>query len=75
MTHLRPCLGKGASRRAGVGWVRRLAFLSILRMQVSREGQTTEVLSAKLCVIRNQLSTQNFGSRIARASREEGEPS
>jgi hypothetical protein len=28
---LRPCLGKGASWRAGGGWVRMLAFLSILR--------------------------------------------
>jgi len=28
---LRPCLGKGASRRARVGRVRSLAFLSILR--------------------------------------------
>jgi hypothetical protein len=27
---LRPCLGQGASWRAGVGWVRKLAFLSIL---------------------------------------------
>jgi hypothetical protein len=30
-TRLRPCLGQGASRRARVGWVRSLAFLSILR--------------------------------------------
>jgi hypothetical protein len=29
---LRPCLWNGASWRAGVGWVRRLAFLSILRL-------------------------------------------
>ena len=28
---LRPCLGKGASRRARVGWVRSPAFLSILQ--------------------------------------------
>ena len=28
---LRPCLGQGASRRAGVGRVRSLEFLSILR--------------------------------------------
>ena len=28
---LRPRLGQGASRRAGVGWVRMLAFLSILK--------------------------------------------
>jgi len=26
-----PCLGQGASRRARAGWVRSLAFLSILR--------------------------------------------
>ena len=31
ISSLRPCLGKGASRRAGVGRVRSLAFLSILR--------------------------------------------
>ena len=30
---LRPCLGEGASRRARVGWVRSLAFLSILESQ------------------------------------------
>src|SRR6478736_3801781 len=29
-TRLRPCLGQGASRRAGVGRVRSLDFLSIL---------------------------------------------
>ena len=31
---LRPCFGRGASRRAGVGWVRRLVFLSILRSRI-----------------------------------------
>src|SRR6267143_6667321 len=30
-TRLRPCLGQGASQCARVGWVRSLAFLSILR--------------------------------------------
>jgi hypothetical protein len=30
-TRLRPCPWNGASRRAGVGWVRSLDFLSILR--------------------------------------------
>jgi hypothetical protein len=32
-TCLQPCLGQGASRRAGVGWVRSQAILSILKSQ------------------------------------------
>ena len=36
---LRPCLGQGASRRAGVGWVRRLDFLSILTHALNRGGR------------------------------------
>ena len=36
---LRPCLRKGASRRAGVGRVRNLAFLSILRFFWHQEHQ------------------------------------
>ena len=31
---LRPCLGQGASRRARVGRVRSLAFLTILQSQL-----------------------------------------
>src|SRR5262245_24121352 len=33
-TRLRPCLGYGASWRAGVGRVKKLAFLSILRATI-----------------------------------------
>jgi hypothetical protein len=43
---LRPCLGQGASRRAGVGLVRSLAFLSILQecFPVVPHVRTIEIL-------------------------------
>jgi hypothetical protein len=48
-TRLRPCLGQGASRRAGVGRVRSLAFLSILRDRsaVVPHGWILEILACQ----------------------------
>jgi hypothetical protein len=50
---LRPHLGKGASWRAGFGWVRRLAFLNILLSILKRfRGAPLEVLSVYLSMAR-----------------------
>ena len=45
---LRPCLGKGASRRARVGRVRSLAFLSLLRDSPSSFGETHRSRTSRL---------------------------
>jgi hypothetical protein len=45
---LRPCLGKGASRRARVGRVRSLVFLSILRV-CSALVQDEQIIEVLLC--------------------------
>ena len=58
---LRPCLGKGASWRAGVGRVRCLDFLSILpTIQVVRLTCFQTVYRTQIMFLHKRLASQEF---------------
>jgi len=56
---LRPCLGQGASRRARVGRVRKLAFLSILPTTKHSERLRASTLTSTSACIRSRRSLQD----------------